>query len=129
MKVLYRLTVDRFNNSNGEIIFIYGIEAVCDGEDPVVIKSVPALSVHKSKVNSVVKLFNRVSLSPIHLEDIITDEIIRIENPFNEYEKAARKNGLLFFLFSTKKFSFNPCSGNDRSLIHRNCIQAQTLLS
>ncbi len=126
MKVLYRLTADTIIDSNGKSIFIYGIEAVCDGEDPVVIKSVPALSLHKSKVNSVIKLCNRVSLSPIHLEDIITDEIIRIENPFNEYEKAARKSGLLFFLFSTKKFSFNPCSGNDRSLIHRNCIQAQT---
>ena len=83
MKVLYRLTADTIIDSNGKNIFIYGIEAVRDGEDPVVIKSVPALSIHKSKVNSVVKLCNRVSLSPIHLEDIITDEIIRIENPFN----------------------------------------------
>ena len=110
MKVLYRLTADTIIDSNGKNIFIYGIEAVRDGEDPVVIKSVPALSIHKSKVNSVVKLCNRVSLSPIHLEDIITDEIIRIENPFNEYEKA---------------FS-DSCPGTDRNLIHRNCIQAQT---
>ena len=126
MKVLYRLTADTIIDSNGKNIFIYGIEAVRDGEDPVVIKSVPALSIHKSKVNSVVKICNRVSLSPIHLEDVITDEIIRIENPFNEYEKAARKSGLLFFLFSTEKLFSDPCPGTDRSLIHRNCIQAQT---
>ena len=63
---------------------------------------------------------------PDTLNTGIYDEIIRIENPFNEYEKAARKSGLLFFLFSTEKLFSDPCPGTDRSLIHRNCIQAQT---
>lgn len=96
MNLLYRLTVDTVYDSVGNGFVAYGIEVVCDGNHAKAVKSVPAVSIDKEAVESVVSLCNRVELSPVHLEDVIMDEIIQNGYPFDRYKKAARQKRTAF---------------------------------
>lgn len=96
MNLLYRLTVDTVYDSIGNEFVAYGIEVVRDGDHTKTMKSVPAVSIDKEAVESVVSLCNKVKLSPIHLEDVIMDEIIQTGYPLDRYKKAARQKRTAF---------------------------------
>lgn len=97
MNLLYRLTVDTVYDSIGNGFVAYGIEVVRDGDHAKTVKSVPAVSIDKEAVESVVSLCNRVKLSPVHLEDVIMDEILQNGYyPLDKYKKAARQKRTAF---------------------------------
>lgn len=121
MNLVYRLTTDTVIDDTQRSFSVYGIEVVRDGDHVEVIKSVPAVSIRKDLVESVIKLCNKVNLSPIHLEDIIMDEIIQIENPFDRYKKAARQKRAAFILSLFCYFAF--CKSFQITVRHCNQVQ------
>ena len=67
--------VEKTLTIEGETRSSYGIAAYASNDRTNIVKVVHDISFDRSKVYSMIKLFNKLSLSTIHLVDVVNDMI------------------------------------------------------
>ena len=72
MRCTYRLRVDKISNGEGHFFTVYGIDAF---DADRLIMSVPDVFCDKRKTQDLIARCNEFELEPVHLMDVISDEL------------------------------------------------------
>lgn len=72
MDIKYLLTKDSIENENGDRYIGYGIEITVDG---VSVRRIADIYTDEATARAFVSRCNRLHLSPLHIDDVIEDEI------------------------------------------------------
>ena len=74
MEIVYRLRIDEIYDDEGELHTVYGVDA-CDG-DGNILESISDIFLEREKAEGFIGLCNSLSLSLVHLYDVIEDVLI-----------------------------------------------------
>ncbi len=72
MKYTYHIRTDIIKDEEGKEQPVYGIEVWLE---EAVVRAIPDLMTDFNRINHLVVLCNKLELSPIHLSDVIEDEL------------------------------------------------------